>query len=61
VRGSQGLAYLRGQQYVTPDIVKTIARSVLAHRLIIRLQAAALGQSVTNILEEILEKIPPPV
>lgn len=61
VRGSQGLAYLRGKSFVTPDIVKTMAGPVLGHRLIIRPQAAAMGQSAHGILGEILDQVPPPV
>lgn len=61
VRGSQGLAYLRGKSFVTPDVVKTMAGPVLEHRLIIRPQAAAMGQSTHGILGEILDRVPPPV
>jgi MoxR-like ATPase len=61
VRGSQGLAFLRGKQYVTPDIVKAMAGPVLEHRLIVRPQAAALGQNAASILKNILRQIAPPV
>lgn len=61
VRGSQGFAFLRGKQYVTPDIVKAMAGPVLEHRLIIRPQAAAMGQSARGVLKEILGQIAPPV
>jgi MoxR-like ATPase len=61
VRGSQGLAFLKGRQYVTPDIVKAMAGPVLEHRLIIRPQAAAMGQSARSVLKEILDQVPPPV
>jgi len=60
-RGAQGLAYLRGQAYVTPDVVKAMAGPVLEHRLILRPQAAAMGQSVHGILQGILDQLPPPV
>ena len=60
-RGSQGFAYLRGRSYVTPDIVKAMAGPVLEHRLIVRPQAAAMGQTARSILKEILDQVPPPV
>jgi len=60
-RGSQGLAYLRGREYVTPDMVKAMAGPVLEHRLIVRPQAAAMGQTAKGILKEILDKLAPPV
>lgn len=60
-RGAQGFAYLRGQNFVTPDLVKTIAPAILEHRLIVRPQAAVLGRNAADILTEILAQVPPPV
>jgi MoxR-like ATPase len=60
-RGSQALAYLRSLEFVTPDLVKGIAPSILEHRLIVRPQAAVLGRSAGEILKEILNRIHPPV
>lgn len=60
-RGSQGMAYLRGQQYVTPDVVKAMATAILEHRLIVRPQAAASGRTAGAILAEIVAQIAPPV
>lgn len=60
-RGVQGLAFLHGQDYVTPDLVKTMAGPVLEHRLIVRPRAAAAGRSAKGVLKEILDQLPPPV
>jgi MoxR-like ATPase len=60
-RGAQGMAFLRGQNFVTPDIVKFMASAVLEHRLIVRPQAAAAGRTARDILSEILNQLPPPV
>lgn len=60
-RASQGLAHVHGSDYVTPDMVKTLAAPVLEHRLMVRPQAAANGRTATDILQEILNKLPPPV
>ena len=60
-RGSQGMALLRGQSFVTPDIVKAMAGAILEHRLIVRPQAAAAGRTARDILKEILSQLPPPV
>jgi MoxR-like ATPase len=60
-RGAQGMAFLRGRDFVTPDIVKSMAGAILEHRLIVRPQAAALGRSARDILNEILNGLPPPV
>ncbi len=61
VRGSQGLALMRGQDYVTPDIVKFMVGPVLEHRLIIRPQAAAMGQTGRGVLNGIVDQVKPPV
>lgn len=60
-RGAQGLAYLRGRDFVTPDLVKTMAGPILEHRLILRPQAAALGRSAGEVLREVLDQVKPPV
>ncbi|PPD03273.1 MAG: AAA family ATPase [Methylobacter sp.] len=60
-RASQALAFIRGREFVTPDLVKAIAPAILEHRLIVRPQAAVLGQSASEILREIINRILPPV
>ncbi|HCI14788.1 MAG TPA: AAA family ATPase [Gallionellaceae bacterium] len=59
-RGARGLAFLRGRDYVTPDMVKSMAGPVLEHRLILRPQAAALGKTAHHILTEVLNQVAPP-
>jgi len=60
-RGSQAMALLRRREFVTPDIVKTMASAILEHRLIVRPQAVASGRNTRAILTEILSQVPPPV
>ena len=60
-RGARGLAYLRGRNFVTPDMVKAMARPIFEHRLILKPKAAALGRNAHDILQEILDQVPPPV
>jgi MoxR-like ATPase len=60
-RGAQALAFLRGRDFVTPDMVKTIAAPVLEHRLILRPQAAATGRKVQDVLADVLDQVRPPV
>jgi MoxR-like ATPase len=60
-RGARGLAYLRGRDFVTPDLVKTMAGPILEHRLILKPKAAALGRNAHTILAEILDQVAPPV
>jgi MoxR-like ATPase len=60
-KAAKAYAYLRGRDYVTPDMVKAIAFAVLEHRLIVRPQAAAMGKTANSILQEVLNQIAPPV
>jgi MoxR-like ATPase len=60
-KGARGYAYLRGRDYVTPDMVKTMSGPVLEHRLIVRPQAVALGKTASVILQDVLNQIAPPV
>lgn len=58
---ARGLAYLRGRDYVTPDMVKDMVEPVLEHRLIVSSQAAVQGKTAKQILKDVLNQIPPPV
>lgn len=60
-RGAQGLAYLRDQSYVSPDELKAMANVILEHRMILRPQAQAAGQSAGRVLAEVLAQLQPPV
>ncbi|MBK7424813.1 MAG: MoxR family ATPase [Propionivibrio sp.] len=60
-RGSRGLAYLRGRDFVSPDLVKTMAGPIFEHRLILKPKAAAMGRSAHTILKEVLDQVTPPV
>ena len=60
-RGARGLAYLRGNAFVTPDLVKRMAAPILEHRLMLKPKAAAVGRTASAILGEILAQVRPPV
>ena len=60
MRASQALAALRGRDYVLPDDVKSLAVTVLAHRLILKEEERLRGESQEPLLEEILRCIPVP-
>ncbi len=60
-RGARGLAFLRGREFVTPDLVKAMAGPILEHRLILKPKAAALGRTASEVLKEVLEQVIPPV
>ena len=56
MRASQALAMIRGRDFVTPDDVKTLAKPVLAHRMIVRgmyskegLQEQAIEEALSGV------------
>lgn len=66
-RGTQRLfeaararAVLEGREYVTPDAVKTVARPVLAHRLVLTPDARVDGVGKGSVIEGILESVSVP-
>ena len=59
-RASQALAAIRGRGYVIPDDVKLLAKTTLAHRIIVTPAARVRGITSAAILEEILQTVPVP-
>ncbi len=60
-RASRSVAAARGRQYATPDDVKAVATPVLAHRLVVRPEAAARGTTAEAVIAELVERVPVPV
>jgi MoxR-like ATPase len=61
-RSAQARAAVEGRDFVTPDDVKALAHSVLAHRLILKANAELRGLTPAKVLSQILETepVPPP-
>lgn len=57
----QARAALNGRDYVIPDDAKVLAEPVLAHRLIISVNARLRGRSAADILAEVVASVPVPV
>jgi MoxR-like ATPase len=60
-RAAQAWAAIQGRDYVLPDDVKRLAVPVLAHRLIVSLEARLRGRDAATIVESILDAVPVPV
>ena len=58
---SQAWAAIDGRDYVTPDDVKTLAPSVLPHRMILSSTARLRGNTAEQELSEILSSVPVPI
>jgi MoxR-like ATPase len=53
---AQAYAAIQGREYVIPDDIKTLAESVLGHRVILRPNAEMQGQSPGKILASLLDR-----
>ena len=60
VRAARGHALLSGRDYVTPHDVKSLARDVLRHRIIVSYEADAEGLGADDILGRILDHLQVP-
>ena len=60
-KAAQGLAALRGRDFVIPDDIKTLAPLAPSHRLIIRPESQLRGRTAVAILAEILEQTEPDI
>lgn len=60
---SRAMAAMDGKNYVTPDHVKSVAKLVFNHRIILRggsMNPLESRREVFRILDEILEEVPTP-
>jgi len=53
-------ALMSGRLHVTPDDVRGVAAPVLRHRLLLNFQAEAEGLTADEVVERLLEAVPPP-
>jgi MoxR-like ATPase len=60
LRTASALTYLRGQEYVTPEVIMEIAPDVLRHRIVMGYAARAAGVTADDIIHRILEHVPVP-
>jgi MoxR-like ATPase len=61
LRAARAAAAADGRDYVTPDDVKALALPVLTHRLIMAPEAQMVGRDATEVLGDLLDKVPVPV
>jgi len=61
MKTAQVLALFDSSEFVTPDHIREIAVSVMAHRLVLDPQTKFAGTSARAVVEEILKRVPVPV
>jgi len=59
-RAAQAAALVERRDYMIPDDIKTVARPVLAHRVIVKAPVQYKGQPSENVLEDILSQVAVP-
>ena len=59
-KGSRALAFLDGREHVIPDDVKFLAPYVFRHRIYLRAEALAEEVEPSQLISEVLEKVPVP-
>jgi MoxR-like ATPase len=60
MKGSKAMAMIKSRDFVTPDDVKVIAVSVMAHRVLLSPSARMRGVTQDAVVEEILSAVPVP-
>jgi MoxR-like ATPase len=59
-RATRSRAAASGREFATPDDVKSVAIAVLAHRVVVRPDAASRGLTAENAIREVLDAVPVP-
>ncbi len=57
---SRAIALIEGRDNVEPDDVKKVAKAALSHRIILKPEAKMEGLTSEQIIDSVLEKVPPP-
>jgi len=61
VRAAQALVLLQGDRYVTPDHLKRLAPSVLAHRIMVKPRSRVQGMDGAGVVEDVLRQVAVPI
>ena len=59
-KAARAIAYLKGQDYVSPIEIAYIAKEILRHRIILSYEAQAEEVTQDEIIEKILAAVPIP-
>jgi MoxR-like ATPase len=58
---SQALAIFQGQDFVSPELIQSVAADVIAHRIVLAPEAKYSGTSARQIVADLIEETPVPV
>ena len=57
-RAARSLAWLKGQDFVSPEEVQAVVHDVFRHRLLVSFEAEANGQTPDTIIDQLLKLVP---
>ncbi|RYD22164.1 MAG: MoxR family ATPase [Verrucomicrobiaceae bacterium] len=57
---SQAMAVFQGQDFVSPELIQSVATDVIAHRLVLAPEAKYSGSSARQIVADLIEQTPVP-
>ena len=60
VRAARALALIRGNDFITPDEIKSVALSVLRHRIVLSAELEIEGIRVSQVVSDLLAQVPAP-
>jgi MoxR-like ATPase len=60
LRAARAYAWAHGRSFVTPQDIKELAPSVLAHRLILQPEAELKGVTAVDVIKRVLDAVPVP-
>ena len=58
---SQALAVFQGKDFVSPELIQSVAADVIAHRMVLAPEAKYSGASARQIVSDLIEQTPVPV
>jgi len=60
-RALRAYAFIKKRDYVTPDDVKALFEPVVAHRIILNIEARMQGKSISDVIKQVLDSVEVPV
>ncbi|MDX1796052.1 MAG: MoxR family ATPase [Hydrogenovibrio sp.] len=57
-RGARALAWLKGQDFVSPEEVQAMAHDVFRHRLLVSFEAEAAGKTADDLVDDLIQLVP---
>ena len=61
LKATRGAAIVEGRSYAVPDDVQRVLKAVVGHRLVLKASAKWKNSEISDILEEAIDKVTPPV